>query len=174
MKAIVQRACGDADVLKIEDIDRPVIGDNEVFLRVVTVAAPALLPAHKPANLSFEQVATVLLPGMTALLGLRGAGSVTPGQRGLIKWGIRRGRHVRRAETHMLARSARTPLNDGSLKLTLRPGGAHRSSRRGPSGRRGSPRGRSFRRNPKSPPPHLARIAARRSPQSRSRQSRRW
>ncbi len=152
MKAIVQRAYGNADVLKFEDIDRPVIGDDEVLVRVkaaglnhadwvytsgtpliarlafgprtprtivrgkdvagiveaiganVTtfrpgaevygelesgtfaeyVAAPASLLARKPANLTFEQAATVPLSGMTALLGLRDAGSVKPGQRVLI------------------------------------------------------------------------------------------
>jgi NADPH:quinone reductase-like Zn-dependent oxidoreductase len=152
MKAIVQRAYGDAGVLNIEEIDRPAIGDDEVLVRVraagvnhadwvytsgtpliarlafgltkpktivrgkdvagiveavgreVTafrpgdevygelesgtfaefVAAPAALLARKPVNLSFEQAATVPLSGMTALLGLRDAGSVKPGQRVLI------------------------------------------------------------------------------------------
>ncbi|EPR75409.1 Alcohol dehydrogenase, zinc-binding domain protein [Leifsonia rubra CMS 76R] len=152
MKAIVQRAYGNADVLKLEEIDRPVIGDDEVLVRVVAaglnhadwvytsgtpliarlafgisapkaivrgkdvagvveaiganvttfrpgdevygelesgtfaehVAAPALLLARKPATLTFEQAATVPLSGMTALLGLRDAGSVAPGQRVLI------------------------------------------------------------------------------------------
>jgi NADPH:quinone reductase-like Zn-dependent oxidoreductase len=152
MKAIVQRSYGDANVLQLEDIDRPVIGDDEVLLRVraaglnhadwvyvsgtpliarlsfgvakpktigrgkdvagvieavgagVTafrpgdevygelesgtfaeyVAAPAAQLARKPANLTFEQAATVPLSGMTALLGLRDAGAVKPGQRVLI------------------------------------------------------------------------------------------
>ena len=152
MKAIVQRAYGNADVLKLEDIDRPVITDDEVLVRVVAaglnhadwvytsgtpliarlafginapkaivrgkdvagvveaiganvttfragdevygelesgtfaeyVAAPASLLARKPTNLTFEQAATVPLSGMTALLGLRDAGSVKPGQRVLI------------------------------------------------------------------------------------------
>jgi NADPH:quinone reductase-like Zn-dependent oxidoreductase len=152
MKAVVQRAYGNADVLKIEEIDRPVIDADEVLVRVraaglnhadwvytsgtpliarlalgvgkpkaivrgkdvagvveavgadVTafrpgdevygelesgafaqfVAAPASLLARKPANLTFEQAATVPLSGMTALLGLRDAGSVEAGQRVLI------------------------------------------------------------------------------------------
>jgi NADPH:quinone reductase-like Zn-dependent oxidoreductase len=152
MKAIVQRAYGDASVLKIDEIDRPVIGDDDVLVRVraaglnhadwvytsgtpliarlafgtrapraivrgkdvagivdsvgvnVTafvpgdevygelesgtfaeyVRAPVSLLARKPANLSFEQAATVPLSGMTALLGLRDAGSVKSGQRVLI------------------------------------------------------------------------------------------
>ena len=152
MKAIVQRAYGNTDVLKLEEIDRPVIGDGEVLVRVVAaglnhadwvytsgtpliarlafginapkaivrgkdvagvveaiganvttfrpgdevygelesgtfaeyVAAPASILARKPANLTFEQAATVPLSGMTALLGLRDAGSVKPGQRVLI------------------------------------------------------------------------------------------
>jgi NADPH:quinone reductase-like Zn-dependent oxidoreductase len=152
MKAIVQRTYGDASVLKIEEIDRPVIGDDDVLVRVraaglnhadwvftsgtpliarlafgprapkaivrgkdvagivdsvganVTaflpgdevygelesgtfaeyVRAPTSLLARKPANLSFEQAATVPLSGMTALQGLRDAGSVKPGQKVLI------------------------------------------------------------------------------------------
>lgn len=152
MKAIIQRAYGDASILKIEEIDRPVIGDDDVLIHVraaglnhadwvytsgtpliarlafgprapkaivrgkdvagivdsvgtnVTaflpgdevygelesgtfaeyVSAPTSLLARKPANLSFEQAATVPLSGMTALLGLRDAGSVEPGQQVLI------------------------------------------------------------------------------------------
>ena len=152
MKAIVQRAYGKADVLKLEEIDRPVIGDDDVLVRVVAaglnhadwvytsgtpliarlafgirapktivrgkdvagvveaigadvstfrpgdevygelesgtfaeyVAAPSSLLARKPATMTFEQAATVPLSGMTALLGLRDAGSVVPGQRVLI------------------------------------------------------------------------------------------
>jgi NADPH:quinone reductase-like Zn-dependent oxidoreductase len=34
MKAIVQRAYGNADVLKLEEIDRPAVGDDEVLIRV--------------------------------------------------------------------------------------------------------------------------------------------
>lgn len=131
MKAIIQRAYGDASILKIEEIDRPVIGDDDVLVRVraaglnhadwvytsgtpliarlafgprapnvivrgkdvagivdsvganVTafrpgdevygevksgtfaeyVSAPTPLLARKPANLSFEQAATVPSPG---------------------------------------------------------------------------------------------------------------
>lgn len=152
MEAVVQRAYGDADVLKIERIDRPVIGDDEVLVRVRAasinnadwvytsgtpliariafglraprmivrgkdvagvvesvgakvinfrfgdavygelesgtfaefVAAPASRLARKPTNLSFQQAATVPLSGMTALLGLREAGSVKAGQSVLI------------------------------------------------------------------------------------------
>ena len=152
MKAIIQRAYGDASMLKIDEIDRPVIGDDDVLVRVraaglnhadwvytsgtpliarlvfgprapkaivrgkdfagivdsvganVTafrpgdevygelksgtfaeyVSAPTSLLARKPANLSFEQAATVPVSGMTALLGLRDAGSVKPGHQVLI------------------------------------------------------------------------------------------
>jgi len=38
----------------------------------------------KPANVSFEEAATVSLAGLTALQGLRGAGRIQPGQRVLI------------------------------------------------------------------------------------------
>ncbi|MBC7760233.1 MAG: NAD(P)-dependent alcohol dehydrogenase [Candidatus Saccharibacteria bacterium] len=34
MKAIIQRAYGDASILKIEEIDRPVIGDDDVLVHV--------------------------------------------------------------------------------------------------------------------------------------------
>lgn len=152
MRAIVHHEYGDAGVLKLEEIDRPVIGADEVLVRVRAaglnhadwvftsgepliarlafgvrqpktsvrgrdvagvveavgadvagfhpgdpvygelesgtfaeyVAAPASRLARKPANLSFEQAATVPLSGMTALLGLRDAGAVTAGHRVLI------------------------------------------------------------------------------------------
>ncbi|TFC33005.1 NAD(P)-dependent alcohol dehydrogenase [Cryobacterium sp. TMT2-14] len=152
MKAIVQRDYGDVEVLKVEDIDHPVVGQNDVLVRLVAaslnhadwihmsgtplvarlafgtrrpkamtrgkdvagvvesvgtnvtafrqgdevygelssgtfaeyVAAPASLLARKPVNLTFEQAAAVPLSGMTALVGLRDAGSVTPGQRVLV------------------------------------------------------------------------------------------
>ncbi|MET0830499.1 MAG: NAD(P)-dependent alcohol dehydrogenase [Microbacterium sp.] len=152
MRAIVQRAYGTADVLEIEEIERPQIGDDDVLVRVVAASlnhadsvyisgapliarlafglrrpklgvrgkdvagvveavgsrvtaftpgdevygelesgtfaeyavAPAALLARKPANLSFDQAACVPLAGMTALLGLRDAGSLTPGDRVLI------------------------------------------------------------------------------------------
>ena len=35
MKAIVQDTYGSADVLELRDIDKPVVGDNDVFVRVV-------------------------------------------------------------------------------------------------------------------------------------------
>jgi NADPH:quinone reductase-like Zn-dependent oxidoreductase len=152
MKAIVQRAYGNADVLKLEEIDRPVVGDDDVLIRVRAAAvnhadlvyttgrpliarlafgmrapkdivrgkdvagtveavgsrvsslkpgddvygelvsgsfaeyavAPADRVALKPSNLTFEQAATVPLSGMTALQGLRDAGSLTAGQRVLV------------------------------------------------------------------------------------------
>lgn len=34
MRAIVQRAYGDADVLTLEDVERPLIGADEVLVRV--------------------------------------------------------------------------------------------------------------------------------------------
>src|SRR3990170_279044 len=152
MKAIVQHAYGTADVLKLEDIERPVITDDEVLIRVraaavnqadwfFTTGTPLIarlsfgprkpkdiirgrdvagqveavgknvtrfqagdevyaevdagsfaeftrvsqdLLALKPANLTFEQAATVPLAGMTALQGLRDTGKVRPGQKVLI------------------------------------------------------------------------------------------
>ena len=152
MRAIVQRAYGTAHVLRLEDIDKPVITDDQVLLRVRAAAVnhadwvyttgrpliarlafglrkpqqivrgkdvagvveavgknvtqfrpgdevyaeieaggfaeyasvPEKLLAHKPANLSFEQAATVPLSARTALQGLRDGGKVRSGQSVLI------------------------------------------------------------------------------------------
>ena len=151
MKAIVQDTYGAADVLELKDIDAPVVGDDDVLLRVLAASAfigdwhimtgmPYLgrlviglrAPkarirgqdvagrveavgervtrfqpgdevfgtchgsfaeyatarpdkiAPKPANLTFEQAATVPSTGTTALQGLRNAGKVQPGQKVLI------------------------------------------------------------------------------------------
>ena len=48
------------------------------------VSAPEKLLALKPANLSFEQAATVPLAAMTALQGLRNVGEIRAGQKALI------------------------------------------------------------------------------------------
>jgi NADPH:quinone reductase-like Zn-dependent oxidoreductase len=48
------------------------------------VCAPEELLALKPANLSFQQAATVPLAAMTALQGLRDVGEIRPGQKVLI------------------------------------------------------------------------------------------
>ena len=48
------------------------------------VCVPDTAVELKPANLTFEQAATVPLSGSTALVGLRDAGGVVPGQRVLI------------------------------------------------------------------------------------------
>jgi NADPH:quinone reductase-like Zn-dependent oxidoreductase len=48
------------------------------------VSAPEERLVLKPANLSFEQAATVPLAGVTALQGLREAGEIRPGQKVLI------------------------------------------------------------------------------------------
>jgi NADPH:quinone reductase-like Zn-dependent oxidoreductase len=151
MKAIVQDRYGAADVLELKEIDAPVVGDDDVLLRVLAASAfigdwhimtgmPYLgrlviglrAPkarvrgqdvagrveavgervtrfqpgdevfgtchgsfaeyatarpdkiAPKPANLTFEQAATVPSTGTTALQGLRNAGKVQPGQKVLI------------------------------------------------------------------------------------------
>jgi NADPH:quinone reductase-like Zn-dependent oxidoreductase len=48
------------------------------------VCAPANLFAPKPANVTFEQAASVPISGLTALQGLRDAGQLKPGQKVLI------------------------------------------------------------------------------------------
>jgi NADPH:quinone reductase-like Zn-dependent oxidoreductase len=151
MKAIVQDRYGSADVLELRDIDAPVVGDDDVLVRVLAASAHigdwhtmTGLPylgrmafglrrpkarvrgqdfagrveavgtnvtqvqpgdevfgtcdgsfaeyatarinkvAPKPANMSFEQAATVPTSGSTALQGLRDAGRVQPEQKVLI------------------------------------------------------------------------------------------
>jgi NADPH:quinone reductase-like Zn-dependent oxidoreductase len=151
MKAIVQDTYGSADVLRLEDIDRPVVGDGDVLIRVLAASvfigdwhimtglpyvfrmvaglrAPKIRVrgqdvagrveavgkdvtrfqpgdevfgtcdgafaefatarsdkvAPKPANLTFEQAATVPTTGSTALQALRDVGRVRPGQNVLI------------------------------------------------------------------------------------------
>jgi NADPH:quinone reductase-like Zn-dependent oxidoreductase len=151
VKAIVQDTYGSADVLELRDTDTPVVGDDDVLVRVLAASAHigdwhtmTGLPylgrmafglrspksgirgqdfagraeavgkdvtrfqpddevfgtcdgsfaeyataridkvAPKPANLSFEQAATVPTSGSTALQGLRDAGKVQPGQKVLI------------------------------------------------------------------------------------------
>jgi NADPH:quinone reductase-like Zn-dependent oxidoreductase len=152
MKAIVQDRYGTADVLELRDIDTPVVGDDNVLVRVLAASAhvgdlhfmtglPYLFRiagsglrapktrvrgtdvagrveavgkdvtrfqpgdevfgicdgsfaeyataredkiAPKPANLTFEQAATVPTSGSTALQALRDKGKVQPGQKVLI------------------------------------------------------------------------------------------
>ena len=152
MKAIVQDRYGSADVLELRDIDKPVVGDGDVLLRVHAASAhigdwhvmtglPYLLRilgfgfrrpkarvrgmdaagrveqigkdvtrfqpgaevfgiaagsfaeyatarddkiAPKPANLSFEQAATIPTSCFAALQALRDKGEVQPGQKVLI------------------------------------------------------------------------------------------
>jgi NADPH:quinone reductase-like Zn-dependent oxidoreductase len=151
MKAIVQDRYGPPDVLRLDDVDKPVPAAGEVLVRVhaatvnardwhmmrgdpyvarlmmgVTrpklrirgtdfagrveavgsavrwfgvgdevygevpgafaeyVCAPVDVVSSKPANLSFEQAAAIPLAGNTALVGLRDAARVRPGQRVLI------------------------------------------------------------------------------------------
>jgi NADPH:quinone reductase-like Zn-dependent oxidoreductase len=151
MKAIVQNAYGSPDVLKLKEVDKPIITENEVLVRVhatglnagdvftlkgspwlvktsvgfpnpkdyilgwdmagivemagenvtrfkpgdevyaacshtlaefVCVAEEHL--AHKPANFTFEQAASVPTAALTALQGLRDAGKLQAGQKVLI------------------------------------------------------------------------------------------
>jgi NADPH:quinone reductase-like Zn-dependent oxidoreductase len=154
MKAIVQDRYGPPDVLRLDDVDKPVPGSGEVLVRVHAatvnardwhlmrgdpylarlmspalgiarpkgrirgtdfagrveaigpnvrwfglgdevfgevhgafaeyVCAPVNAVGTKPANLTFEQAAAVPLAGNTALVALRDAGQLRPGQRVLI------------------------------------------------------------------------------------------
>ncbi|MEL7358647.1 MAG: NAD(P)-dependent alcohol dehydrogenase [Cyanobacteria bacterium J06560_6] len=156
MKAIVQSEYGSADVLRLEELEKPVVADNEVLVRVrgagvhagdwhlmrgdpffirlifggllkpkvatigtdvagqveavgkdvkqfqpgeevfgdlsecgfgafsEYVSVPETALAHKPANLSFEEAATVPVSGLAALQALRDYGEIQPGQRVLI------------------------------------------------------------------------------------------
>jgi NADPH:quinone reductase-like Zn-dependent oxidoreductase len=151
MKAMVQDRYGTADVLELEDIEKPEIGDDDMLVRVLAASAhigdwhimtglPYLIRmvsglrtpkarvrgsdvagrveaagkdvtrfqpgdevfgtcdgsfaeyaivrqdkvAPKPANLTFEQAATVPTSGSTALQGLRDVGEVQSGQKVLI------------------------------------------------------------------------------------------
>lgn len=151
MKAIVQDRYGSPDVLKLEDIDRPTPGDDDVLVEVYaagveqgvvhlmtglayavrlgfglraprdrvrgrelagrveavgknvtrfrpgdevfgigegTFAAYACAHerklARKPANLTFEQAAAVVISAITALQAIRDAGEVKPGQKVLV------------------------------------------------------------------------------------------
>jgi len=62
-----------------------VYGDTVVggaFAEYVTIPARTLAP--KPAKLTFEQAAAVPLAGSTALMGVRDAGGIRPGQRVLV------------------------------------------------------------------------------------------
>jgi NADPH:quinone reductase-like Zn-dependent oxidoreductase len=152
MKAIVQDTYGSPDVLELRDIDKPVVTDNEVLIRVhaasvdpgvwhLMTGLPYLVRimgyglrkpktpvrgrdvagtveavgknvtqfkpgdevfgicegsfagyacarekklAPKPANLTFEQAATIPISAITALQALRDKGHVQPGQRVLV------------------------------------------------------------------------------------------
>ena len=72
-----------------QNITRFRLGD-EVFAEIEAggfaqyATVPEKLLAHKPANLTFEQAATVPLSARTALQGLRDGGRVQPGQTVLI------------------------------------------------------------------------------------------
>ena len=66
------------------------------FAEYVTVREGLL--ARKPENLPYEQAAAVPMAAVTALLGLRGAGKVQPGQKVLVNGASGNGRHVRCAD----------------------------------------------------------------------------
>ena len=78
MKAIVQDAYGPADVLELRDIGKPEIGDRDwcigSYAEYVSASEDALV--LKPANLTFEQAASVPMAGLVALQALRDHGSV--------------------------------------------------------------------------------------------------
>ncbi|WP_327584908.1 hypothetical protein OHA25_55885 [Nonomuraea sp. NBC_00507] len=114
MKAVIRDAYGPADVLRLGDVEKPAPGDDEVVLRVhageieaVGAAVTRFKPGDRvfgtcdgafaefartpqdrlapiPENLTFERAAALPTSGMTALMALRDAGKVRPGQRVLV------------------------------------------------------------------------------------------
>ncbi len=82
-----QEMAGDVEAVG-EGVTRFKVGDDVygtcegAFAEYVSV--PANLLAPKPANLTFEQAATVAITGTTALQAVRDRGGVKPGQRVLI------------------------------------------------------------------------------------------
>ena len=210
MKAIVQDTYGTADVLKLEDIDRPVAGNGEVLLRVhaasvfigdwhVMAGVPYLIRmvsglrapkarvrgqdvagsveevgkdvrqfqlgdevfgacdgsfaeyataqpdklARKPANLTFDQAATVPITGSTALQGLRDVGRLQPGQKVLIigaaalcSWtSSDRSAPIASSTTHVRT-SPRRGNATTSFWISPGPVRCHTSGRRSPRGER--------------------------------------
>jgi NADPH:quinone reductase-like Zn-dependent oxidoreductase len=71
-----------ADVADFQVGDEVYAACDGAFAEYVAVAEEKVAP--KPANLTFEQAAAVPTAGITALQGLRDAGTVQPGQRVLI------------------------------------------------------------------------------------------
>jgi hypothetical protein len=235
MKAIVQDKYGSADVLELADIDTPMVGDDNVLLRVHAASThmgdwhfmtglPYLFRivgsglrapktrvrgtdaagrveavgkdvtrfhpgdevfgvcdgafaeyatartdkiAPKPANLTFEQAATVPTSGSTALQALRDAGKVQPGQKVLIigaAGGVGSGEPSSSSEAkgRTVVRRHRSPA-PGVLDVTVRgqeDGHVHREAKRREPGRaQGAHRGR------QSPAGHRSDIFAQRGPQ---------
>ena len=57
MKAIVQERYGSPDDLELREVEKPVVGDDDVFAEYVSV--PQDLLALKPDNITFQQAASV-------------------------------------------------------------------------------------------------------------------
>jgi NADPH:quinone reductase-like Zn-dependent oxidoreductase len=64
VKAIVRETYGPPDVLHLEEVPLPTVGDGDVLVRVQAPSAPEKALALKPANLSFEEAAA--LPTLAA------------------------------------------------------------------------------------------------------------
>jgi NADPH:quinone reductase-like Zn-dependent oxidoreductase len=111
LQAITYHRYGSPDVLELEKVDPPAVGDDHVLVRVRAASVnprdwhylrglPYIMRpiglripkdgafgsdlGPKPANLSFEAAAAVPLAALTALQGLRDHGRVQHGQRVLI------------------------------------------------------------------------------------------
>src|SRR5207302_1286569 len=76
MKAIVYCDYGVAN-LKLAEIVKPTPTDDQILVKVHAASL-------KPANITFEQAASVNIAGITALQAVRDKGKVQPGQKVLI------------------------------------------------------------------------------------------
>jgi NADPH:quinone reductase-like Zn-dependent oxidoreductase len=80
MKAIVAHCYGPPDVLELAEVAKPKPASDEILVNVSESRAVV----HKPANMTFEQAATVPIAAITAPQALRDKGQLKPGQKELI------------------------------------------------------------------------------------------
>jgi NADPH:quinone reductase-like Zn-dependent oxidoreductase len=85
MKAMVRDAYSSPDMLDLNDIDKPIVGDDLVFgscdrTFAEYACARADGPALMPTNVTFEQAAAVPTSAFTAPQGLRNSRQVQAGR----------------------------------------------------------------------------------------------